>query len=441
MKLARKIYANCKERESYHKYERDLAQAYVDGEEIGNINHGRAFAKELLEDIATTIKIEVTKYFTTPLDCTDEDPPVMFASDKMTMKRKTGHISAFITPDPKAPLSGPFLKTVFAAMPNVTAHGGEGITKQMLSICDQYLNNVEEQLQAVSNDGQYVHLGIKEHFRNLRKGFNDKIEWLLFHHDSAHRIALASNDALKDNKDGTKAEGSLSDVFDLVQTINKHVAYGKHNEELEEILKDLGITDKNKPLTFSDTRFPQFAYFVLRNFVNSYPALIQQMQYENNYKDGKEEDLKSTLEKSLQLEFVVKVAGSTDLFRRQQILSQQSQKVDQFIFEVFDNIKLQKQKLQEMHDNLISVKNPSEWNLEDIENLDEHLWENLRNALMEIVTTKKYKGEKLYTDDQLAIAKGIVELRNHITKNIASLEGIIYLQYTIHCNTALEHIG
>ena len=56
MKLARKIYANCKERESYHKYERDLAQAYVDGEEIGNINHGRAFAKELLEDIATTKK-------------------------------------------------------------------------------------------------------------------------------------------------------------------------------------------------------------------------------------------------------------------------------------------------------------------------------------------------------------------------------------------------
>ena len=37
---------------------------------------------------------------------------------------------------------------------------------------------------------------------NLREGFNDKIEWLLFHHDSAHRIALASNDALKDNKDG-----------------------------------------------------------------------------------------------------------------------------------------------------------------------------------------------------------------------------------------------
>ena len=68
--------------------------------------------------------------------------------------------------------------------------------------------------------------------------------------------------------------------------INKHVMYGKHNLELEAILKSIGITDKNKPLAFSDTRFPQYAYFVLRNFINSYPGLIQQMKYENNYKDA-----------------------------------------------------------------------------------------------------------------------------------------------------------
>ena len=123
-----------------------------------------------------------------------------------------------------------------------------------------------------------------------------------------------------------KKAGSLTEVFELVQKINKHVLYGKHNLELEAILKDIRITDKNKPLTFSDTRFPQYAYFVLRNFINSYPALIKQMEYELSYTDGKAEDLKDTLEQATDLEFVVKVVGATDIFCRQKIMSQQSQK-------------------------------------------------------------------------------------------------------------------
>ena len=41
--------------------------------------------------------------------------------------------------------------------------------------------------------------------------------------------------------------------------MNKHVKYGKHNTELEDELNALNITDKNKPLSFSDTRFPQYA--------------------------------------------------------------------------------------------------------------------------------------------------------------------------------------
>ena len=39
----------------------------------------------------------------------------------------------------------------------------------------------------------------------------------------------------------------------------------------------------------------------------------------------------------------MKLVGATDIFRKQQILSQQSQKVDQLISEVYDNIKTQRQ--------------------------------------------------------------------------------------------------
>ena len=423
MKLGSMIYQNVKERCSYKKYERDVAAAALNGEDVGNIRHGEGFAKELVEDMGTQAKIEITKYFHKILPCTGELPPVCFASDKMTMKKKTGHIAGVITPDISTPLSEPLLKPVFLAMPITRNHDGEGLAKQILEIMNLFLSDVTKQVQSVCNDGQYVHLNIKKHLQTLVPDFKDQENWLQFSWDPAHRIALASNDATKNNADGTKTEGSLKDVFDLVQTINKHVSYGKHNLELESILESLGITDKNKPLTFSDTRFPQYAYFVLRNFLNSYPALIQQMEHELTYiKDAKSTSLANTLYESTTIEFVVKVAGATDIFRRQQILSQQSQKVDQLISDVYGNIRHQKEKLEQMNEDLKSDKHPDNWRTEDIEKMDDHLWVETRKALKEIVENKAYKNVALNRINPEEIGIAIVELRNHLDRNISALK-------------------
>lgn len=390
--------------------------------QVGNINHGEGFAKELVEAMGVEVRRELTTHFNTILPCTGEKPPISFASDKMTMKRKTGHIAGAITPDVNAPLSQPFLKPVFLGMPVTRHHDGIGLAKQMLNTLDQYLGEVEEQLQSVCNDGQYIHLNIKKHMNDLRRGLKDKSEWILFSHDPAHRINLSANDATKDNPDGTRREGSLQEIFDLVQRINKHVTYGKHNLELEAILRDIGINDKNRPLTFSDTRFPQYAYFVLRNFINSYPALIKQMEYELSYTGDKAAELRDTLEQAKDIEFVITVVGATDIFRRQQILSQESQKVDQLICDVFGNLKIQLQKLKVMNQDLASEKHPNNWTETDAEALDEHLWAETRRALVEVIGKNEYKGIQLKTKNDLALASSIVELRNHLNRNIFALE-------------------
>ena len=389
------------------------------GEDLGNINHSEKFAKELTEDIVTEIRIELTKYFNRRLACTGEYPPVMFASDKMTMKKKTGHISAVITPDVESPLSEPFLKPVFLGMPVTRHHDGRGLSEQMLGIMDMYLGQVEEQLQAVSTDGQYVILNIRKHFMELRQGLKEKSDWLMFHHDPAHRINLASNDASKDMKDGTHIPGSLSEVM-----ANKHVSYGKHNLELETLLKDIGIKDRNKPLTFSDTRFPQYAYYVLRNFVNTYQALVKQIKYELSYTGNKAEELKDTLEAITDVEFVVKVIGATNIFRQQQILSQQSQKIDQLISDLYDNVKVQKDKLVNMNEDLDTAKHPEDWTSDDIEKFDELNWAELRKGLNEIKATKTFKTIKLTNTkrEEMAVSKAVVELRNHLKRNIDALD-------------------
>ena len=69
------------------------------------------------------------------------------------------------------------------------------------------------------------------------------------------------------------------------------------------------------------------------------------------------------------VEFVVTVAGATDIFRRQQIMSQQSQKVDQLISDVYGNLKIQIEKLKEINENLNSVKHPNDWAEEDVNKL------------------------------------------------------------------------
>ena len=167
---------------------------------------------------------------------------------------------------------------------------------------------------------------------------------------------MTEKHARKDHKDGTKKEGSLTNTINIVQDIWKHVSYGKHNNEYEEVCKELNITEQNTPLTFSDTWFSQYAYFVLRNFRHSYQALLQQLQSENIDKQGKENHIVEMIENASSIEFVVELSGALDIYRIEQILSQQSQVVDQQIYEVYDNIKKQR-------DNLISMA--EELNLSD----------------------------------------------------------------------------
>ena len=103
-------------------------------------------------------------------------------------------------------------------------------------------------------------------------------------------------------------------------------------------------------------------------------------------------------------------------------MSQQSQKVYQLISDVFGNLKLQVNKEKEMNANLSSDKHLNDWDGTDIDKLDEHLWAETRRALQQIIKTNTYKDIKLKKKDKLALAIAIVELRNHLNRNIFALE-------------------
>ena len=104
-----------------------------------------------------------------------------------------------------------------------------------------------------------------------------------------------------------------------------------------------------------------------------YVGLLHQLEAEDALKQGKDTGVKSALTKMKTNSFVVTLSGATDVYKREQILSQQCQKIDQHIYEVTENLKLQTDKLEEMLKELADGKPFKDWIIEDVEKLDGHL--------------------------------------------------------------------
>ena len=319
-------------------------------------------------------------------------PPVGLSTDKMTQKRHTNHLAAFLTPDVKSPLSDSFLKPVYIGMPIVDKHGGRDIAGQMIKTAESYLEDLGEQLQAFNNDGQYFGLNVAKHIFELREDLQKRKNFIMFNWDPSHRNALADKDARKEQKEGRRSY--FNEVLETVQWTFKNVGYGKHFEEYLEICKELNI-DPRAPITFSDTRFPQFSYNTLRNFLQVYVGLLRQLKAEDAFKNGTDTAVNSALRKIKTKSFVITLAGATDIYRREQILSQQCQKIDQHIFEVYDNLQVQKEKLEEMLKNLTEGPDFRDWTLAEVNNLDSHLWANLKTTCKDIFVNETFRGEVL----------------------------------------------
>ena len=159
---------------------------------------------------------------------------------------------------------------------------------------------------------------------------------------------------------------------------------------------------------------------------------MQKLDAEHVLKNGKDKNLKSNLEKISAEKFVLVLAGATDIYRREQILSQQCQKIDQFGFEVYDNIKTQLDKLQQMQSQISSVLKKCDGRnciLLDFKVLDAHLFSNLQAAVTDILTTGKFRNEPFAKSfsywkvtKEEAPKKALEDLLEYIEKLTSSLE-------------------
>jgi hypothetical protein len=105
MNIFRERYAGIKQGKSRMNFEEDMLRAKLNGEDVGDTNHSRFFAKKLDEAIYNEMKAAMNEQMNVKLDATKKKRPAGFMMDKMTPNKRTGQMHAVVIPVPENPLS------------------------------------------------------------------------------------------------------------------------------------------------------------------------------------------------------------------------------------------------------------------------------------------------------------------------------------------------
>ena len=105
MNIFRERYAGIKQAKSRMDFEEDMLRAKLNGEDVGDTNHSRFFAKKLDEAIYMEMKAITKEQMNIKLDATKKKRPAGFMMDKMTPNKRTGQMHGVVIPVPENPLS------------------------------------------------------------------------------------------------------------------------------------------------------------------------------------------------------------------------------------------------------------------------------------------------------------------------------------------------
>lgn len=260
MVLARTAYKIVKLGQSYANFETEVSLLHMNGVDVGDINHSRKFASQIVSAIFDVAVTKVKQVIRSELPTTGRPRPVGLLADKLTKKHRTGHIVGIVLPMPEREVGQDFLVPLYLDMPIVKEHSGRALAEQIIAVIQDF-GVSPQQVNGGSFDGQYFSLKVPEHIHEL---LNISPDWCTFIWDIAHRLNLADHDIRK-SPDFTW----LVKMTDLIGTAFSKVSYGKSYEHLLSICSDLKVKLK-APTSYSDTRFAAFVHRVYEKFLRRF---------------------------------------------------------------------------------------------------------------------------------------------------------------------------
>ena len=292
LNIFRTRYCGIKQARSRSDFEQDILKGKMNGEDLGNINHSRMFAKTLDEAIFKTMRDDIRVKVKTNLDATGATRPFGLVFDKMTPNKTTGQIHGVILPVPENPLSQDFLVPLMLDIPPVHDHSAAGLAISAKETFNSF-GLADEMLEGIGVDGEYIKKGVKTKLLDLLEieGWTEaeKDKWITAVWEPAHQLELTTKDVRNE-----KTFDWLENTINVISDITNLLGIGKGLEQSKEAAGEVG--EKFVKLkTLSDTRFAAYFESALDNFERRTETTIAALRKRIQSTDKKVKDKASKL--------------------------------------------------------------------------------------------------------------------------------------------------
>jgi hypothetical protein len=287
-----------------------LSRAGVD---VGDLNHSTNYVAKFAPVTAAVVQGRVASYFQTPLLQTGRRPPAKLIADKATWKHETRMVSGMVTvvPDTPQPLQAFFLAS--KACPGGT---GDAMTESLVEVVDGMIER--SQYLGLAADGATLHCNVGrklgEHFG--KKGHDD--------YDPLHKAGLVHVHMLKDKQ---ARFDFMNNITESISAVYSMFNMGQEFAHFFSVAKELaasGVDIQFKmPRFFSETRFANYSFLVMKGFIENYPAVVKSlaelqeagMLDTATANDVKKADRAAGLQAAVySLEFVLTLSAICDLY-------------------------------------------------------------------------------------------------------------------------------
>ena len=191
------------------------------------------------------------------------------------------------------------------------------------------------QLESGSFDGQYFHLGVPNHLKELL----NLPEQFLCTWDPLHKIGVTETHIRKD-----PTFKWLLDLTETCQKVYKKFNWGKNYQALVEMCEQLDMVMRNLKI-FSTTRFPNSVRGVFDTLIDDFKPVVTCLEeiIENNTGSSVEEttrrdDAKAILRRIKSNSFVLGLSGTSDIYEHFGHIANLCQKGDILPHERYDSV-------------------------------------------------------------------------------------------------------
>ena len=344
MAIGRTCYHLYSKGRPFADFESSLFLQGLNGINIGNINHGKDFARNFLPHVADVVSRRVNKFISSPLLQTGHRPPLNISADKATYKHRTRQFVSAVT---VVPDSDKLIQYIFLGSPIVKAHDGNSVAKNWKEAMDKRLV-AADQIAGGSVDGQYFHLKVSRHLEEL---YGIEEGSLTFFWDPMHKSGLVDSHLMKEDK----FKWVLSDI-DVCMEVYRMFNWGQNYERLLEACEEMKTTLATLTRT-SDTRFANSKRYIFINFLKDLQAVVAcleeacaaaEREGATSRDKKKAEDASSLKAKLHNQRFLLRVAGEADLYDCYGTIINILQNVNMLPFERMEKFRESVKKMMEM---------------------------------------------------------------------------------------------